>query len=122
MPTPRSAHDASAALRVSVSHRSLVAARMSAAMAYADGMLAGTDEAQEEAPAGKGGPDRDRAVEERRLAGVVLGDVHEAELVRHERADHRQIGHEHEGERPDLDGSRARERPAIALPAGVRRG
>ena len=80
------------------------------------------DERPEEDRAGERGPERDRAVEERRRAGVVLGDVHEAEVVREERADHREVGDQDEQERTDRHGPGAGERPRVALPAGVGRG
>ena len=80
------------------------------------------DERPEEDRARERGPERDRAVEQRRLARVVLGDVHEAEVVGQQRADHREVGDEHEHERADRDEPRAREGPRVALPRRVRRG
>ena len=67
------------------------------------------------------GPEADDRVEERRLAGVVLGDIHDREVVRAEREHHRESSDHDEPEADARRDPRGRERSRIASPCGVDR-
>ena len=82
---------------------------------------AGEDARPEEDRSFERGPQRDQAVEERRLARVVLRDVEDREVVRRERGHHRQSGDRDESERRRRGEPRRRERARVTLPRGVGR-